>query len=92
MTDEERQRAMDFIVEQQAQFSVNLQKTDLRLSRLERIVKLMVKAGLRARRQMRERDDLFERRFCALLDSQVHTDQRLDALVDIVREGGNGKS
>ena len=28
----------------------------------------------------------------ALIASQAHTDQRLDALIDIVREGRNGKS
>jgi uncharacterized protein YigA (DUF484 family) len=27
-----------------------------------------------------------------LADSQVHSDRRLDALIDIVREGRNGKS
>ena len=40
MTDEERQGAMDFIVEQQAKLSVNQQKSDERTSRLERIVKI----------------------------------------------------
>jgi hypothetical protein len=63
-----------------------------RIARLERVVKLMVKSGLRARRQMREQDERFERRFAALLDWQAHTDQRLDALIDIVREGRNGRS
>jgi hypothetical protein len=26
-----------------------------------------------------------------LIDSQTHTDQRLDALIDIIQEGRNGK-
>jgi hypothetical protein len=38
MTNDERQRAMDFIVEQQAKSSVNQQKCDERTSRLERIL------------------------------------------------------
>lgn len=99
MTDEERQRTMDFIVEQQAQFSVNQQKADGRIDRLERVVKLIVTAGLRARRQMRQQDERFERssadfdrRFAALMESQAHTDKRLDALIDIVRAQRNGKS
>ena|ERR1700730_15524217 len=98
MTGEERQRTMDFIVAQQAQFAVNFEKADLRVSRLERIVKLIIKAGLRARKQMGEQD----KRFAALMkaqsdsyevlrESQAHSDKRLDALIDIVREQRNGK-
>ena len=106
MTDEERQRAMDFIVDQQAKLSVNQQKGDERTSRLERIVKLMISAGRRTRRQIREMDERFEQRFARLTDalttlaetqarseaSIAHTDKRLDALIDIVREGRNAKS
>ena len=69
MTDEERQRAMDFIVAQQAQFSVNQQKGEERISRLERILKLMVRAGRRTRRQLRELDERFEQRFVKLTDA-----------------------
>jgi hypothetical protein len=35
MTDEERQRQMDFIVNQQAQFAANMQLSDERIRRLE---------------------------------------------------------
>ena len=79
-----------------------------RFDRLERIVKLMIKAGLRARRQTREQDQKIgiiidaqirneerfarnEERFAKLTESQTHTGQRLDALIDIIREGRNGK-
>lgn len=69
MTDEERQRAMDFIVEPQAKNSVDIErllesqrKAELRLNvhdhrwdRYERILKLMISAGARARGEMRER-------------------------------------
>jgi len=87
-----------------------------RFDRLERVVKLMIKAGLRGRTQLREQNEKItilidaqvknEDRFAALteshirlaesqtrlVDSQTHTDQRLDALIDIIREGRNGKS
>jgi hypothetical protein len=106
MTDEERQRAMDFIVEQQAKFSVDIEqlngsyrKSEHRFDRDERILKLMIKAGRRTRRHIRERDQRFEQRFAKLTDAlttlaegQAHTDRRLDALIDIVREGRNGRS
>ncbi|CAN5456940.1 hypothetical protein BH20ACI3_BH20ACI3_24050 [soil metagenome] len=80
-----------------------------RFDRLERIVKLMVKAGLRARSQMREQGERInviidfqmqneekfgrnEERIAKLVEAQVHTDRRLDALIDIVRKGRNGRT
>jgi hypothetical protein len=113
MTDEERQRAMDFIVTQQAKNSVEIEKLiesqrktelrmehdelrmerdELRLDRDERILKLMIKAGGRARQHMRDQDARWERRHAELLESQAHTDRRLDALIDIVRADRNGPS
>ena len=47
-----------------------------RLDRLERIVELMIKAGLRARRQSRDQDEKIN----ILIDSQIKTDERLAAL------------
>ncbi len=64
MTNDERQRHMDFIVESQA-------RSEARLDRLERIAKLMVKAGLRARRGTREVDA----RISTLVDSQLQTEE-----------------
>ena len=86
-----------------------MKKSDERLDRLERIAKLLVRAGLRARREMRQQDDKItimmdaqiknEERFAKLAqaqtelaESQANTDRRLDALIDIVKEGRNGKS
>ena len=77
-----------------------------RFDRLERIAKLFAKAGLRARSQFRKQYDVLmdaqirnearfaqnEERFARLADSQIHTDQRLDALIDIIREGRQGNS
>ncbi len=59
----------------------------------------MVRAGLRARSEFRQRIDILidaqmhnEERFARLARSQIHTDQRLDALIDIIREGRHGNS
>jgi len=85
-----------------------MKKTEERLDRLERIAKLLVRAGLRARREMRQQDDKItimmdaqlqnEERFAKLAEaqtelakSQAHTNRRLDALIDIIKER-NGKS
>jgi D-serine deaminase-like pyridoxal phosphate-dependent protein len=79
-----------------------MKKTEERLDRLERIAKLLVRAGLRARREMRQQDDKItimidaqiknEERFAELAEAQKHSDRRLEALIDIVREGRNGRS
>ena len=79
-----------------------MKKVDDRLDRLERIAKLLVRAGLRARRELRQQDDKItimmdaqlenEKRFAELAESQKETNRRLDALIDIIREGRNGKS
>ena len=87
-----------------------------RFDRLERIVKLMIKAGLRARAQSREQNEKIniiidaqmrneerfaqneqrfaqnEERFARLAESQTHADRRIEALIDIVRYGRNGKA
>lgn len=85
-----------------------MKKTEERLDRLERIAKLLVRAGLRARRELRQQDDKItimidaqiknEERFAKLAEaqaelaeSQARADRRLDALIDIVKEGRNGK-
>src|SRR5438270_7742124 len=106
MNDEQLERKMEFIVETLAQVAVNDQKHDMRLSRLERITKLMVKAGLRERRARRQQDGTFEDQFSKVTialkelaeaqkrteESIAHTDKRLDALIDIVRQQRNGGS
>jgi pyruvate-formate lyase len=86
-----------------------MKQSEERLDRLERIAKLLVRAGLRARREMRQQDDKItimidaqiknEERFAELarvqtelVESQKHTDRRLGALIDIVKENRNGKS
>ncbi len=120
MTDEERQRAMDFIAQQTAKNSVEIDKLiethrraenrlaltehrldrdEYRLDRDERILKLMLRAGRRARRDFNQRFARVAEALKALAEAQVrteasvrHTDERLDALVDIVRARNNGRS
>ena len=106
MTDEERQRAMDFIVAQQAKNSVEIErlieshvKAEHRLDRDERILKLMIRAGRRERTQtrehdkrLREQDARFTEQMAEMREFQAHSDKRLDALIDIVRADRNVRS
>jgi hypothetical protein len=84
-----------------------------RLDPLERIAKLFVRAGLRARSEFRKQNEILmdaqmrnearfgtyeerfarnEERFAKLAESQIHAEQQLDALVDIVRKRNSGAS
>jgi hypothetical protein len=67
-----------------------LDKGSYKIDRLERIMKLVIKAGLRARRDNRQRDQEWDRRFGELRETMAHSDQRLDALIDIVRQQRTG--
>ena len=109
MTNEELKRTMEFIVEQQAQFAVNIQRFEEerihdrpRLVRLEdsfqRLVALSEITDARLDRLESKTDDLesststLESNMSRLAAAQAHADERLSALIDIVREDRNGKS
>lgn len=96
MTDEERQRQMDFILSQQAQFVANI-------GELKDVVSRLANASLqRFETHDREIDNL-ESKMAALVDAQVRSDDKISALVDAQRnltavvdryfsEGRNGKA
>ena len=75
MDDAERQRTMDFILQQQAQFAAGMQRLEeadarasIRLDRLERTLVLMAQQFRRERRDLRER-------MAALVDAQIKTEE-----------------
>ena len=75
MNDEERQRTMDFILKQQAQFSAGMQKLEEADARAEkRLDQLGRTVVLLARQFRRERKDLRER-IAALVDAQIRTEE-----------------
>ena len=95
MTNEEIQKTMAFILEQQAQFATNIQKLqeermrdDSRIRRLEESFQLLVRLA----QSTDTRLDTLESNMATLAEAQAHTDERLSALIDIVREGRNGKT
>lgn len=104
MTNEQMERKIEFIVETLARVAVNDEKHEMRLSRLERIARLMARAGLRERQTRREKHSVFDDQFSQVNialkelaeaqkrteESIAHTDVRLDALIDIVRQQQNG--
>lgn len=73
MSNEQIEGKMEFIVDTLAQVAVNDQKHEMRLSRLERIAKLMVRAGLRERQTRSEADDRLTKALAELAESQKET-------------------
>jgi septation ring formation regulator EzrA len=95
MTNEEIQKTMEFIIKQQENFSENMEllreshaKGEARLSRLEaafvNLYTTVTEIG-KAQKELTER-------VSELAESQAHTDQRINVLIDILNEGRNGKS
>lgn len=86
MTNEERQRQMDFILNQQAQFAVNMQKLEeadmrssRRIDRLERVLVLAIREYRQERKETREK-------FNALIDTQNRTDDAIAKLIESQRK------
>jgi hypothetical protein len=91
MTDEERQRAMDFIAEQTAKNSVAIDKlleshrraerrlamSELRLDRDERVLKLMLRAGRRERRTRSQADERLTNALADLAQAQKRTEDSI---------------
>ena len=108
MTNEEIQKTMEFILEQQAQFAANIQwlqeerlSDSPRLARLEDSFQLLVQLSQTTDTRLDIVDSnvasvssnmaALESNMVALAAAQAHSEQRLSALIDIVREGHNGK-
>ena len=93
---------MEFILEQQAQFAVNIQRLqeerlrdNPRLTRLEESFQLLVQLAQTTDTRLDTLESnmsTLETNMAALAAAQTHTDERLGALIDIVREGRNGRS
>jgi len=102
MTNEEMQKTMEFILEQQAQFAVNIQRLQEerirdhpRLARLEDSFQLLVQLAQTTDTRfdtVESNMGTLESNMAALAAAQAHSEERLSALIDIVREGRNGKS
>ena len=102
MTNEEMQKTMEFILEHQAQFAVSIQRLQEervrdqpRLIRLEESFHLLVQLAQNtdARFDSLESNMVqLESYMVALAAAQTQSEERLSALIDIMREQRNGKS
>jgi uncharacterized protein involved in exopolysaccharide biosynthesis len=99
MTNEEIRKTMEFILEQQAQFAANIQRLqeehardNPRLTRLEESFLILVHLAQSTDNRLdriESNSASLESNMAALAAAQTHTDERLSALIDIVRERNN---
>jgi hypothetical protein len=103
MTNEELEKKMEFIVEQQAQFTADMQKLQEAQTRTDQIVNRLATATLSRFETTDKRSDDVDERISALVDSQIRTEENvkkteenlrnLIAVVDrYFNEGRNGNS
>ena len=59
-----------------------MKKTEERIDRLERIARLLVRAGLRARRELRQQDD----KITIMMDAQIKNEERFAKLAQAQTE------
>ena len=99
MTGEELNRTIAFIIEQQAQVSSNLAQVTSNMAQLtERVNRMAEKVDRNAESvtALLAIAEMHEREITENRETQAHTDERLNALIDTVEryisEGRNGKA
>jgi hypothetical protein len=94
MNNEEFERKMSFIVEQQAQFAVDIQQLQESQVQTDKVVNRLAKATLAGFNETLASFDNINVKISALVDSQIQTDQTLRNLIAVVdryfKEGRNG--
>lgn len=109
MTNEEMEKAIEFILSQQAEFATDIQllrelQTELlkvqergeaRATQIENIVLRLVNVVEKVPDVIEKVSEVQARTNAQMGDltaAQVHTDQRLNVLIDIINEGRNGNT
>jgi hypothetical protein len=97
MSNEELEKKMEFILEQQAQFTANLQTHDERFAQLENIVNRLAAATLEGFKDVNAKIDALVDSHIRLSEAQALTQESLRNLITVVdryfseRNGGREK-
>ena len=95
MSNEELEKRMEFIIEQQAQFAANIQAHDERFAQLENVVNRLAAATLEGFKDVNAKIDALVDSHVRLTESQTRTDEALRNLMAVVdryfRERSNGE-
>jgi small-conductance mechanosensitive channel len=87
MTNEELQKMMEFVIQRQEVFAENMDKAEKRMSQLEKgFVGLfnIVNETAKLQKELAESQKVLQTKQDALTESQAHTDERLNALINVV--------
>jgi hypothetical protein len=79
MTEDELQKRMEFIIEQQAQLVVNQENAEERVTRLENAMSELAESQTHMIRVQEHMNEVV----AVMADSQTRTDARLDTLIDV---------
>lgn len=77
---DEMQKTMRFILEQQAQFAVNLQKTEERVTRLEEHMAELAQAQAEMARAQTHMNEVV----AVMADTHKHTEEKLEAFIGVL--------
>src|ERR1700750_1800209 len=95
MTNEEIQKVMEFIIKQQESFAEAMTQVELRVSRLEmatvNLYNSISEVG-KAQKELTVKVSELTGKMTELAEAQLHTDQRLNAVIDIIERGQSGRS
>jgi flagellin-like hook-associated protein FlgL len=99
MTEEELQKRIEFIIEQQARLVANQENAEGRISRLENAqIQTEMRMGdlAEAQTRMSRAQEHMNEVVAVMAEAQTHTDERLDTFIGVlerfISEGRNGKS
>ena len=95
MTNEEIQRMMEFIIKRQESFAEGMERmreshaqSEARISQLESAAVHLYNAAT----DLYKSQEKLAAKMIELAEAQAHTDQRLNALIDVVEQGRGGPS
>ncbi len=96
MTNEEFEKRMEFILEQQAQFTSDIQQLRESQAQTEQLVNRLAAVALEGFKDVNAKIDALVDSHIRLMESQSRTDENLRNLIAVVdryfSEGRNGKS
>ena len=82
MDREERiQRQMDFILEQQAKFSIDMEKHDETIAKIENVILRLANGMVERFEKNEDKTDQLEQKMIELAEAQKNTDERLNAVI-----------
>jgi hypothetical protein len=95
MTNEEIQKVMEFIIKQQESFAEAMTQSEARISTLERatvnLYNTITQIG-KAQEILTVKMSELADKMAELAEAQAHTEQRLNAVIDIIERGQSGRS